>query len=33
MEYLSVSQFAEKFGISDRTARNLCARGKIEYGR
>lgn len=30
MEYLSVSQFAEKFGISDRTARNLCATGKIE---
>ncbi len=30
MEYLSVSQFAEKFGISDRTARNLCATGRIE---
>lgn len=30
MEYLSVSQFAEKFGISERTARNYCATGKIE---
>ena len=30
MEYLSVSQFAEKFGISERTARNYCANGKIE---
>ena len=30
MEYLSVSQFAEKYGISERTARNLCATGKIE---
>ena len=30
MEYLSVTQFAEKFGISERTARNYCASGKIE---
>ena len=30
MEYISVSQFAEKYGISERTARNLCATGKIE---
>ena len=30
MEYLSVSQFAEKHGISERTIRNLCATGKIE---
>ena len=30
MEYLSVIQFAEKFGISERTARNYCASGKIE---
>ena len=30
MEYISVSQFAEKFGISERTARNYCACGKIE---
>ena len=30
MEFISVSQFAEKFGISERTARNYCANGKIE---
>ncbi len=30
MEYISVSIFAEKFGISERTARNYCATGKIE---
>ena len=30
MEYLSVIQFAEKYGISERTARNYCALGKIE---
>lgn len=30
MEYISVSQFAEKYGISERTARNYCAVGKIE---
>jgi Fic family protein len=30
MEYISVSQFADKFGISERTARNYCALGKIE---
>ena len=30
MEYLSVIQFAEKYGISERTARNYCAAGKIE---
>jgi len=30
MEYISVSQFAEKYGISVRTARNLCATGKID---
>ena len=29
MEYISVSQFADKFGISERTARNYCANGKI----
>ena len=29
-EYISVSQFAEKHGISERTARNYCANGKIE---
>ena len=30
MEYISVIQFAEKYGISQRTARNYCASGKIE---
>lgn len=29
MEYISVKQFAEKYGISERTARNYCAMGKI----
>jgi Fic family protein len=30
MEYISVIQFAEKYGIAERTARNYCAQGKIE---
>ena len=30
MEYISVNQFAEKHGISERSARNYCAQGKIE---
>lgn len=30
MEYISVAVFAEKYGISERTARNYCAVGKIE---
>ncbi len=30
IEYLSVKQFAEKFGISERSARNYCATGRIE---
>lgn len=30
MEFISVIQFAEKYGISERTARNYCAQGKIE---
>ena len=30
MEYISVVEFANKFGISERTARNYCANGKIE---
>lgn len=30
MEYISVVEFAEKFGISERTARNYCAQGKID---
>ena len=29
MEYISVTQFADKYGISERTARNYCANGKI----
>ena len=30
MNYISVTEFALKFGISERTARNYCALGKIE---
>ncbi|MBP5644102.1 MAG: Fic family protein [Bacteroidales bacterium] len=30
MEYISVTQYAEKYGISERTARNYCASGKID---
>lgn len=30
MEYISVTQFAEKYGISERTARHYCAKGKID---
>ena len=30
MNYISVKEFAEKFGISERTARNYCTTGKIE---
>lgn len=30
MEYTSVTEFAKKYGISERTARNYCAVGKIE---
>ena len=30
MEYISVIEFAKKNGISERTARNYCANGKIE---
>ena len=30
MEYLSVSQYAQKYGVSERTIRNYCATGKIE---
>lgn len=30
MEYISVIQFAEKHGVSERTARNYCSSGKIE---
>ncbi|MCD8182716.1 MAG: Fic family protein [Bacteroides sp.] len=30
MKYISVSEFAGRYGISERTARNYCAAGKIE---
>lgn len=30
MEYISVKQFAEKFNVSELTARNYCASGKID---
>lgn len=30
MEYISVSQFAERRGVSERTVRNHCAKGKID---
>ena len=30
MKYISVAEFASKFGISERTARNYCYLGKIE---
>lgn len=30
MEYISVIQFAKKYDVSERTARNYCASGKIE---
>jgi len=33
MEYISVKQFAEKFNVSERTARNYCASGKIDGAR
>ncbi len=30
MKYISVKQFAERYGISERSARHYCATGKIE---
>ena len=30
MAFISVTEFAKKYGISERTARNYCASGKIE---
>lgn len=30
MEYISVVEFANKYGVSERTVRNYCAKGKIE---
>lgn len=33
MEYVSVKEWSERHGISERTARNYCAHGKIEGAR
>lgn len=30
MDFISVTQFAQKYGISERTVRNYCATGKIQ---
>jgi len=30
MKYISVTEYAQKYDISERTARNYCAKGKIE---
>ncbi|MBR6212628.1 MAG: cell filamentation protein Fic, partial [Bacteroidales bacterium] len=30
MEYISVSQFAQEHGLSERTVRHWCASGKID---
>ena len=30
MEFISVTEFAEKYGLSERTVRNYCATGKLE---
>lgn len=30
MDYISVTKYAEKYGISERTARNYCATGRID---
>ena len=30
MDYLSVTQFAQKYGVNERTVRNYCAVGKIQ---
>ncbi len=30
MQYLSVSQFAQKWGVPERTIRNYCATGRIK---
>ena len=30
MKYLSVKDFASKYGVSERTIRNYCVSGKIE---
>lgn len=33
MEYISVAKWASLNGVSERTARNYCAQGKIEGAR
>ena len=30
MDYISVTEFAKRYGVSERTARNYCAQGKID---
>lgn len=30
MEFISVAEFAEKYGLKERTVRNYCAVGKIK---
>lgn len=30
MDYISVAEFAKRYGIAERTARNYCAQGKID---
>ena len=30
MDYLSAAEFAEKYGVTDRYIRRLCAEGKLE---
>ena len=30
MDYISVTEFAKRYGIAERTARNYCAQGKID---
>lgn len=30
MDYISVTQFAQKYGVNERTVRNYCAAGKIQ---
>ena len=30
MDYISVTEFAKRFGVAERTARNYCAQGKID---
>ena len=30
MDFISVTQFAQKYSVSERTVRNYCAAGKIQ---